>query len=290
MKNISCLAILAIICFASCQSAEELYKEGESFYKGSDGTAQDVEKAISLFKKAAKKGYPEANYTLGTIAIEKGNLQEGLEWFDKLVDSGEASAAERIGDLFYYGAENVPADKSSAVKYYNKAIELDEADADVYNKMGGIYYNGDGVSIDYGKAFNYIKRAADLNDPLALYNLAICYYNGNGVEMNRDIAMEYIRKSADLNFPAAKEYLETVRRQEEMARQQEEWARQQEYERQMQAREDAINNQVISCPGCQGRGRRRGTGFNAGGTEICPYCGGAGVVTYGFARKYGLIN
>lgn len=284
MKNAFCLALLAIICFAGCKSAEELYNEGLVFYKG-EGVAQDIDKATTLFQKAANKGYSEAKYKLATVAIEKGNLEDGVVWFDKVIDE-DPSAAAKIGDMFYHGTQEVPQNYVYANRFLTKAIELDKADDEVYLHMADIYYSGHGVNVDYGKAFNYYKRAADMNNPTAIYDLAVCYYNGNGVEMNRSLAKEYIRKAADLGSPAAQEYLESERREEERARQQAEFARQQQYEQQQQA----INNQVISCPGCQGRGRRRGTGFNSGGTEICPYCGGAGVVTYGFARKYGLIN
>ena len=285
MKKRFTLAIFVLVGFVSCQNAEDIYKEGLSYYYGSDSKKQNTEKGISLLQKAANKGYPMADYKLGEISIERGNLHDGMAWFDKYIEVKKDSSALKIADSFFTGTSVFPQNDSCALKYYKKAFELDKADSDAYNNVGVMYVQGRGVGVDYGKAYDYFKRAADMNDPYGLYNLAICYYNGTGAELNQDIAKSYFQKAADLGHVKAQEVIEDFRQQEE-------WAREQEYYRQQQLqreRQEAIDSQVITCPGCAGRGIVRGTGFHSGGTQRCDYCGGGGVITYGKAKMYGLI-
>lgn len=48
----------------------------------------------------------------------------------------------------------------------------------------------------YSEAFNCFKKAAEREDPSAMYNLAYCYANGQGVERNYEKAFEWYRKAA----------------------------------------------------------------------------------------------
>lgn len=247
-----------MISMLSCQSAEDLYNAGLAYYKGSNGKEQNTDKAINLLQRAAKKGFNEANYPLGEIALKTGDLQGGLEWFDKYIDGGNYSAAMKLGKAFDSGEGIFPENDSYAVKYYKKAIELDMADAEVFNNLGVMYYNGNGTSLDYGKAFDCFKRAADMNDSQGLFNLSACYLNGMGVEKNQEVALDYMRKAADLGHSGAQEYLEEVRLQEERAR-----ARQRE----------AYDNEYVMCPICKGTGRN------------CSSCGYSGYVTRKRAKR-----
>ena len=50
------------------------------------------------------------------------------------------------------------------------------------------------------KAFNYWKSAEKFNNPYSLYNLGRMYLNGEFVLKNEEKAYEYTRKAANLNF------------------------------------------------------------------------------------------
>lgn len=262
--------ILAASCFWACsQSAEELCNKGIAYYDGTDGVEQDKAKGITLLKKSAEKGYSNAYYLLGVIAMGEGNVQDCLTYFDKALELGEPTNARMLGNNFYYGQDSFPEDDACAAKYYLKAVDLGVADSEVFLNLGTLFYNGDGVDLDYGKAATCFQRAADMNEPKALYNLAICYYNGLGVEMNQDMAIECIKRSAELGNEKAQNYLNALR--------------QEEYERQ-QAMQAAMENQIIACPLCEG------TGYILNGAQICSVCRGSGQVRYGYARSYGLVN
>ena len=72
------------------------------------------------------------------------------------------------------------------------------------NVLGFLYQSKkEGIPLDYEKSVYYEKRAADLNYPLAFYNLGLAYRDGKGVEKNRDMCVKYMEKAASLEVPGA---------------------------------------------------------------------------------------
>ena len=49
---------------------------------------------------------------------------------------------------------------------------------------------------DYGKAFEWYKRAAEQGDSYAQHNLGWCYNNGKGVEQDDTKAFEWYREGS----------------------------------------------------------------------------------------------
>ncbi len=63
--------------------------------------------------------------------------------------------------------------------------------------LGFMYQNGQGVQKDEQKAFSLYEKAAEDEQPYALFNIALLYANGNGgIEENHFKAFEYFHRSA----------------------------------------------------------------------------------------------
>jgi predicted small lipoprotein YifL len=76
----------------------------------------------------------------------------------------------------------------SAIKQLEEKAQL--GDADAQNKLGGLYYTGDGVTQDFKKAAYWAQQAAEQGRPDAQANLAIMYYKGEGV--TQDYKQAYV--------------------------------------------------------------------------------------------------
>ena len=72
-----------------------------------------------------------------------------------------------------------------------------QKEADTHFELGKKYYNGDGVTIDYGKAVACFQKAANQGHAQAQRNLASCYEEGKGVPPNIKKAIEWCQKAAD---------------------------------------------------------------------------------------------
>jgi len=70
--------------------------------------------------------------------------------------------------------------------------------------LGTAYRNGNGVPIDYAKAFHWLRTAAEKGSEAAQGEVALLYGDGNGVEHNDPDAIRWLRTAADPTNPDAR--------------------------------------------------------------------------------------
>lgn len=68
-----------------------------------------------------------------------------------------------------------------AADFYRKAANLGSS----------VAFNWTGVTVDMSKAFEYYKKAADMNDTGGLFRLALCYKRGTGVNKDKHKAIDF---------------------------------------------------------------------------------------------------
>jgi TPR repeat protein len=90
-----------------------------------------------------------------------------------------------LGSMYYQGA-GVPQDYVEAAKWYQKAA--DHGDSDAQTKLGNMYENGQGVPQDYAEAVKWYRKAADQGDPYAQISLGSMFFYGNGVPQDYVLA------------------------------------------------------------------------------------------------------
>ena len=65
----------------------------------------------------------------------------------------------------YVKGQGVPQDYAEAVKWFRKAA--DQGDADAQNNLGQMYITGQGVPKDDGEAIKWFRKAADQENAVA---------------------------------------------------------------------------------------------------------------------------
>lgn len=93
-----------------------------------------------------------------------------------------------------------------------------EGSAEAQLLVGYYYYEGKGVTQDYGQAVYWWNKAAEQGKADAQYNLGTCYYYGYGVTKNLAQAVYWFRKAAKNGNKNAQEYLPAL--EEELRKQQ----------------------------------------------------------------------
>ena len=76
--------------------------------------------------------------------------------------------------------------------------------------LGWCYDTGTGVQENPAEAAKWFRMAAEKNDPVAIFNLALHYRWGKGLEKDLDKAVELLRKAAELGYENAKTALEEL--------------------------------------------------------------------------------
>ena len=182
-----------------------LYKLGYSYDLG-EGVAEDKDKAIEWYLKSIQAGEEcgRSTQNIGVIYCNRNEYAEGERWLKRAVEEyGFGYAAINLAvinsnrpeerEMWYEKAARLGkgdtqvnkaltergiklfenGDYQEAVKYFRWAAENGYADAQ--NRLGVRYYNGQGVSEDKIKAYEWFKKAADQGHVKALENLGNCY-------------------------------------------------------------------------------------------------------------------
>ncbi|MFX8676627.1 tetratricopeptide repeat protein, partial [Acinetobacter baumannii] len=66
--------------------------------------------------------------------------------------------------------------------------------------VAGLLYNGEGVTKDHKKAFEWALKAANQGDVESQNNIGLAYENGDGVAKDPVLAKEWFEKAANNGF------------------------------------------------------------------------------------------
>ena len=146
-------------------------------------------KAKPLLVKAAEKEHGYAQYLLAMnfFYYKQENNKEALYWLEKSASNDEPEALYQLG--LYYAEK---ADLAKAIKYYQRAAELNNAEAAL--ELYYIYGEGFGVEQDEDKALFFLKKAAESGNQEVLDELAAMALSGQG-NMDAKEAEYWIKKA-----------------------------------------------------------------------------------------------
>ena len=148
-----------------------------------------LKKAKPLLVKAAEKEHGYAQYLLAMnfFYYKQENNKEALYWLEKSASNDEPEALYQLG--LYYAEK---ADLAKAIKYYQRAAELNNAEAAL--ELYYIYGEGFGVEQDEDKALFFLKKAAESGNQEVLDELAAMALSGQG-NMDAKEADYWIKKA-----------------------------------------------------------------------------------------------
>ena len=171
------------------------------------GTEQNYTEAFKWFEKSAIEGNKFAQFSLANLnyfgnGIEK-SYEQAYHWYMKAAQQGQPYAAYAIAQMYANG-ESVSKDESEADNYYKQALsgfqklEADEqADDNLFYKMGRMFKQGLGTEVDMAKAIDYFKRAADLGNRNARRTMAFEYISGENIEQDIDHGIDMLTELAN---------------------------------------------------------------------------------------------
>lgn len=151
------------------------------------GVKRDVATAGDLFKLAADKGHAFAQYSYANLLFAKRDFKAALPYFKKSADGGCAVALVRLGDVYRQGL-GVEVNYEKAIEVWRRAAELNETGA--YYYLAQAYENGWGVEVDVKKAISLYEKAWSSGDWRVGNHLAQLYATGKGVEKNPSKALK----------------------------------------------------------------------------------------------------
>ncbi len=108
----------------------------------------------------------------------------------------ELDAMMEVANAYYRGI-GVELDDEEMFKWYSNIIKLAPDCAEALCRLGNCYNFGWGVEENPDKAVELYKKAANLNDVEAHYQLACAYKDGIGTEKNYELAVQHFSIAID---------------------------------------------------------------------------------------------
>ena len=165
---------------------------------------QNFKLAFSFYKKSAQQGCAIGMHQtarcylhgLGTILDDK----QANHWLTQADEAGVLESTVCLAEGYASGRGMEQPDERRALSLFAKAAARGNTYA--MRTLGLSYYEGILTLIkDRKKGFEWYKRAADLGDPIAQYNVAVEYNNGQVVRRDLAQAFKYARRSAKNGDP-----------------------------------------------------------------------------------------
>ena len=103
--------------------------------------------------------------------------------------------------LQYKDGNGVTMDYAKAYNYFSKAADLGDAQS-IY-AVGYLQYKGLGCSQDYVKAASLFAQGAKTGRDNSMYFYGLCWRNGYGVDKNEDSAKYWLNKAAAVGYKQA---------------------------------------------------------------------------------------
>ncbi len=157
----------------------------------------DEEKAVHWFRKAAEQGVAEAMNDLACYYERVFQYPEMHVWYRKAAESGLSVGQSNYGRCHYYGI-GTPVNYPEALTWLSSALVNDPENNVAHYLFGLSYVEGNGVPLDYEKAAQHFRNAAELEHPQACMELGCLYSSGDGVERNIDEAMRWLEAAREL--------------------------------------------------------------------------------------------
>lgn len=170
------------------------------------GTEQNYEKAFQWFLKSAQEDNKFAQYSLANLCyygtgVEK-DLPQAFLWYQKSSSQGQPYASYAVAQLYDKG-EYVSKNAETAQGYYKVALlgflkleNKDQADDNLYYKLGAMYKKGLGTEIDIPKAIEYFEKSTE--NMWSTYQLGRLYlFGAEELEKDKEKAVEWLTKSAN---------------------------------------------------------------------------------------------
>jgi len=177
-------------------------RELAKIYLNEKKSLKDQELGMKYLILASQGNDPEALYMIAKIKMENGTpVKEVFSYIKVAADNNVVDSFEYVGVCYETGLGEIKQDKELAIKYYTKAAYNNVISAQV--RLGEYYLNGTIVQMNIWESIYWFQKAADQNDPYALFMLGSFAEQGLGEKADKKKALKYYMKSAKLGFPKA---------------------------------------------------------------------------------------
>lgn len=151
------------------------------FESGNYGVLKNPKKVMDAQQIGADNGEPFDMVEVGKRLQDK-EPQKAAEYFERALNLGFAPGGLNLGKMYSIGGQ-LPRDLYKARNLIEGCLRAGECTIACNNRLGQIYFvGGDGVDVDYDKAFTHFMEAYKGKNYWAADMVGTCYLKGLGTE------------------------------------------------------------------------------------------------------------
>ena len=171
---------------------------------GSSGLAACLDEATERTKQLAEGGDIAAQYQLGRGHRYIPGDPEA-RWLRRAAEGGHAGARTVLGTALYFGDLGLEKDWKQGYNWLRLAAEEDDPLAQY--SLSYSYFFGEGVAVDSHKSMEWLHRALRNGYVGAEYHLGVIYYYGDGLPMDKKLGRYWLRRAAERGDEEARKFL-----------------------------------------------------------------------------------
>lgn len=162
-------------------------------------TDNDIEKALNLIEKSAKKGHGYSHFTLANIYQnglygKKKDIDKSYQHYQIAINKNIPNAKFKLLLLIIDNPSLINNNQYNLINELEYAHKNGIKDASFY--LAKIYDQGAIVKQDYKKALYWYIQSASYGNNIAMYNLASMYANGDGTNESIEKSHFWLKQSA----------------------------------------------------------------------------------------------
>ncbi|MBC8094969.1 MAG: SEL1-like repeat protein [Akkermansiaceae bacterium] len=161
-------------------------------------------------KAAAERGDAEAQFKMGNFYSNEGatqNFPEAKKWLVQAAAKGYGEAGFYLGSMALTGAGQ-EKDYAEAYKWFLESARSGYSRG--CTGLGVLHANGFGVKQDYNEAKTWLLKGAERNDSEAAIQLGLLAQNGLAGPRSSEEAKKWFERAREQGHPKAAEYLDNL--------------------------------------------------------------------------------
>ncbi len=198
---------------------KELADEGDSTaicnlascYMEGRACDKNIEKGLALYQMLSEKGCAEATFGIGVYYNNVlGDVEKGLSYIKQAAEEGCQQAAVLLSQVYEQGAGPIAQDINQSYKYLKRAAELNDPVSQC--KYGILMGNGT-LGSDTIEGTKWIQKAAENGLPFAQYQIGMCYIDNqkdDGLPHDFSTGVKWLRFAAAQGVEDAAKLLDSL--------------------------------------------------------------------------------
>ena len=197
----------AIRLLESAYAKSSARKADAAFYLGRLLIDDQPDRALELLLYARANGKQGAEYEIGTLLAEQGDMAEAETYWREAAAAGRLEAQEKLAELYHDRGQHAEAQGYGAQVLAQYRARADQGDVGAMRRLASAYDEGVLTAADPEAHWQWVERAAEAGDAVSQGTLARAYLEGRDRPVDGPRGQHWAERAIAQGYVPAKAYL-----------------------------------------------------------------------------------